>query len=236
MFREALARSRTGPGCRGAALGGEREAHEGCVRLLFITGEKRERRRPRGAVALLELSPGRVAAIGWEMPTIQAMKDWKTTFIVPIGVGAHLESWGVPADSIVELDWWERTRLGDVEVVATPARHASGRSPFVRQNGTLWAGFAFIGPSHRAYYSGDTGFFPGLDDIGARLGPFDLAMIESGAYGRSWPDWRSPSRPEHRARCSAEDDALVGRLWAHDARLLPRMSTWRRSAAPRARV
>lgn len=124
-----------------------------------------------------------------DMPTLQAMKDWKTTFIVPLGVGAHLESWGIPVDRIVELDWWERTRLGDVEIVATPARHASGRSPFSRQNETLWAGFAFIGPVHRAYYSGDTGLFPGLDDIGARLGPFDLAMIEAGAYGRSWPDW-----------------------------------------------
>ena len=135
-----------------------------------------------------------------DMPTIQAMKAWKTTFIVPLGVGAHLESWGVPEERIVELDWWERTRLGDVEVVATPARHASGRSPFTRQNGTLWAGFALIGPSHRVYYSGDTGLFPGLDDIGARLGPFDLAMIEAGAYGRSWPDWHLG--PEQAVRAS----------------------------------
>jgi L-ascorbate metabolism protein UlaG (beta-lactamase superfamily) len=124
-----------------------------------------------------------------DMPTIAAMKGWKTTFVVPLGVGAHLEHWGVPAERIVELDWWEATRLGDLELVATPARHASGRSPFSGQNATLWAGFALIGPAHRVYYSGDTGLFPGLADIGARLGPFDLAMIEAGAYGRSWPDW-----------------------------------------------
>jgi len=124
-----------------------------------------------------------------DLPTIQAIKGWKTTFVVPLGVGAHLERWGVPAAQIVELDWWERTRLGDLEIVATPARHASGRSPFSGRNGTLWSGFAFLSPAHRVYYSGDTGLFPGLADIGARLGPFDLAMIEAGAYGRAWPDW-----------------------------------------------
>jgi len=148
-----------------------------------------------------------------DMPTIQAMKDWKTTFIVPLGVGAHLESWGVPEDRIVELDWWERTRLGDVEIVATPARHASGRSPFVRQNRTLWAGFAFIGSIHRAYYSGDTGFFPGLDDIGARLGPFDLAMIEAGAYGRSWPDWHLGPEQAVRASRMVRADVLLPVHW-----------------------
>ncbi|BDG04189.1 MBL fold metallo-hydrolase [Anaeromyxobacter oryzae] len=124
-----------------------------------------------------------------DMRTLQAMKGWKTTFVVPLGVGAHLERWGVPAANVIELDWWERTRLGDLEIVATPARHASGRSLFSGRNGTLWAGFALLAPAHRVYYSGDTGLFPGLADIGARLGPFDVAMIEVGAYGRAWPDW-----------------------------------------------
>ncbi len=149
-----------------------------------------------------------------DMPTIQTMKDWNTTFIVPLGVGAHLESWGVPGDRIVELDWWERTRLGDVEVVATPARHASGRSPFSRQNGTLWAGFALVGPAHRVCYSGDTGFFPGLHEIGARLGPFDLAMIEAGAYGRSWPDWHLGPEQAVRASRMVRADVLLPVHWA----------------------
>jgi L-ascorbate metabolism protein UlaG (beta-lactamase superfamily) len=149
-----------------------------------------------------------------DMPTIQAMKDWNTTFIVPLGVGAHLESWGVPGDRIVELDWWERTSLGDVEVVATPARHASGRSPFSRQNGTLWAGFALVGPAHRVYCSGDTGFFPGLHEIGARLGPFDLAMIEAGAYGRSWPDWHLGPEQAVRASRMVRADVLLPVHWA----------------------
>jgi L-ascorbate metabolism protein UlaG (beta-lactamase superfamily) len=121
-------------------------------------------------------------------PTIVAMRKLDTTFIVPLGVGAHLAYWGVPEARIVELDWWQRTRVGAIDVVCTPARHASGRM-LLDTDATLWAGYAFLGPRHRAYFSGDTGLFPALRDIGARLGPFDVTMIEAGAYGRHWPDW-----------------------------------------------
>ncbi|MBP1771754.1 MAG: rane protein [Holophagaceae bacterium] len=120
--------------------------------------------------------------------TIRRIRAWDTRFIVPLGVGARLEAWGVPAARITELDWWEATRVGDLEVTLTPARHASGRSLFDKDR-TLWGGFAFRGPAHRVYYSGDTGMFPGLADIGTRLGPFDLTLIEAGAYGQAWPDW-----------------------------------------------
>jgi L-ascorbate metabolism protein UlaG (beta-lactamase superfamily) len=120
--------------------------------------------------------------------TISDLKDRATTFIVPLGVGAHLAYWGVPEKRIVELDWWQRARLGALEVVSTPARHASGRM-VVDDDGTLWTGYALLGTQHRVYYSGDTGLFPTLREIGARLGPFDLTMIEVGQYDRAWPDW-----------------------------------------------
>ncbi|MDB5847377.1 MAG: metallo-beta-lactamase superfamily protein [Rhodoferax sp.] len=115
---------------------------------------------------------------------------WKTVFIVPLGIGAHLARWGVPETRIVELDWWQSARIGaaqQVEVVATPARHTSGRVS-TSSNITLWAGFALVGPSHRAYYSGDTGFLPALAEVGARLGPFDVTLIEAGQYNADWPD------------------------------------------------
>jgi L-ascorbate metabolism protein UlaG (beta-lactamase superfamily) len=124
-----------------------------------------------------------------DYPTISALKDSATTFVVPLGVGAHLAYWGVPEEHIVELDWWERAKLRELEIVCTPARHASGRTPAVGANPTLWAGFALIGARHRAFYSGDTGLFPALRDIGQRLGPFDVTMIDAGAYARWWPDW-----------------------------------------------
>jgi L-ascorbate metabolism protein UlaG (beta-lactamase superfamily) len=121
-------------------------------------------------------------------PTIVAMKDWDTTFVVPLGVGAHLAYWGVPEERITELDWWDRTLVDGLEIVCTPARHASGRT-LIDNDTTLWAGYAFLGPQHRVFFSGDTGLFPALADIGKQLGPFDLTMIEAGAYHKAWPDW-----------------------------------------------
>lgn len=122
-----------------------------------------------------------------DLPTIRRMRSWDTRFIVPLGVGARLEREGIARGRITELDWWERIRVGEVEIVLTPARHASGRTLLDRDR-TLWGGFAFLGPSHRVYYSGDTGLFRGLEEIG-RLGPFDLTLLECGAYDRAWPDW-----------------------------------------------
>ncbi|MDI1450974.1 MBL fold metallo-hydrolase [Polyangium sp. 6x1] len=123
-----------------------------------------------------------------DQPTIEAMKDRDTLFVAPLGVGAHLAYWGVPEARIVELDWWGKTRVRELEIVCTPARHASGRF-LSDKDATLWAGYALVGANHRAYFSGDTGLFPALRDIGAKLGPFDVTMIEVGAYGRAWPDW-----------------------------------------------
>lgn len=121
-------------------------------------------------------------------PTVVALAAAGRRFFVPPGVDAHLRYWGVPDAQITVLDWWESATAGGVEVVATPARHASGRlNP--QANRTLWAGWALRGPAHRVYFSGDTGLFDELWDIGARLGPFDLTLIEAGAYGAGWPDW-----------------------------------------------
>jgi L-ascorbate metabolism protein UlaG (beta-lactamase superfamily) len=120
--------------------------------------------------------------------TVIALAARGATFIAPLGVGAHLEYWGVPAARVVELDWWERQRVGALEIVCTPSRHASGRG-LLDKDATLWASYALVGPRHRVFYSGDTGLFPGLREIGARLGPFDLTLIEVGQYHAAWPDW-----------------------------------------------
>lgn len=120
--------------------------------------------------------------------TLIAMKDWNTKFIVPLGVGAHLEYWGIAPGKIVEVDWWDRIKLGEIEIVSTPVRHASGRQVFDK-DATLWSGYALLGPAHRVYFSGDTGLFTALADIGQKLGPFDVTMLEVGQYHRSWPDW-----------------------------------------------
>ncbi|MFC1526236.1 MBL fold metallo-hydrolase [Candidatus Latescibacterota bacterium] len=119
--------------------------------------------------------------------TIRQLSRTSVPFIAPLGVGAHLEHWGVPGDRIVELDWWESTSVADTELTCTPARHFSGRTPLDR-DATLWCGWVLGGRDHRVYFSGDTAMFPGIGDIGERLGPFDATMVEIGAYHAAWAD------------------------------------------------
>lgn len=110
----------------------------------------------------------------------------RAPFLVPLGVGAHLRSWGVPQDRIVELDWNQSAQVDELTVVCVPARHFSGR--FLSRTTTLWASWAFVGPNHRAYFGGDTGYTKSFTQIGADHGPFDLTLLPIGAYNTAWPD------------------------------------------------
>jgi L-ascorbate metabolism protein UlaG (beta-lactamase superfamily) len=101
-------------------------------------------------------------------------------------VGAHLERWKVPASRIVELDWNEETSVAGLRFVATAARHFSGRA-FTR-NRTLWGSWVISGEHRRVFYTGDSGYFDGYAAIGAAHGPFDVALIQVGAYSHGWPD------------------------------------------------
>lgn len=121
-----------------------------------------------------------------DLPTIKALADTDTVFAVPLGVGAHLEHWGVSPDRVRELDWNEHQGRRHL-LTATPARHFCGRGLRNTQH-TLWASWVVTGDEHRIYHSGDTGYFEGFKDIGAEHGPFDITMIQIGAYSEFWPD------------------------------------------------
>ncbi|WP_312870989.1 MBL fold metallo-hydrolase [Streptomyces lonarensis] len=122
-----------------------------------------------------------------DMPTVRALAASGTRFAVPLGVGAHLEHWGVPAEQITELDWNESTAVGELTLTATPGQHFCGRG-LRRRALTLWASWAVAGPEHRVFHSGDTGYFPGFARIGEEHGPFDATMMQIGAYSDYWPD------------------------------------------------
>jgi L-ascorbate metabolism protein UlaG (beta-lactamase superfamily) len=99
-------------------------------------------------------------------------------FLAPLGVGDLLIKWGVDADKVRQLEWWEGTEVGGIRFVATPAQHFSGRGLF-DANQTLWCSWVMI--------SGDTGYFDGFKRIGDHYGPFDLTLMETGAYNVDWP-------------------------------------------------
>ncbi|MFD7921132.1 MBL fold metallo-hydrolase [Streptomyces sp. NPDC059740] len=121
-----------------------------------------------------------------DMDTVRSLARTGTLFAVPLGVGADLEFWGVPADRIRELDWKESTEVGPLTLTATPAQHFCGRGVRGPRH-ALWASWVVAGPDHRIYHSGDTGYFPGFARIGAAHGPFDATMIQVGAYSEFWP-------------------------------------------------
>ena len=155
-----------------------------------LVGPKRLHEPP---VALRELPPIDAVLISHDhydhldMETIQNLVDLQAApFLVPLGVGAHMEKWGVPASRLIELDWDERATVAGIEFIATAARHFSGRG-FTRDE-TLWSSWVIAGPNRKAFYSGDTGYFDGFAQIGAEHGPFDVTLVQIGAYGDAWPD------------------------------------------------
>jgi L-ascorbate metabolism protein UlaG (beta-lactamase superfamily) len=107
-------------------------------------------------------------------------------FLTPLGVGDRLIGWGIPPQKVRQLDWWEDALIDDIRFVATPAQHFSGRGLFDRDQ-TLWASWSILDRDVRVFFSGDSGYFDGFKQIGERFGPFDLTLMETGAYDVNWP-------------------------------------------------
>jgi L-ascorbate metabolism protein UlaG (beta-lactamase superfamily) len=124
-----------------------------------------------------------------DYPTIRELARQQVPFVTSLGVGAHLEAWGVAPERIAELDWWESYTLphADLAVHAAPSQHFSGRALNDR-NATLWSSLVIQSARHRVFFSGDTGLTDQYAEIRRRLGPFDLVMLEVGAFHPSWGD------------------------------------------------
>ena len=124
----------------------------------------------------------------WTVRGLARMESQRRArWITPLGVGSLLRGFGVAKEQITELNWLDEARVGAVGIRALPARHFSGRSLFNRFE-TLWASFALTGPEHRVYYGADSGEWFGFGEIGAAYGPFDLTMLEIGAFNALWAD------------------------------------------------
>lgn len=122
-----------------------------------------------------------------DFETIDQLKSKTGKFYVPLGVGSHLEYWGVASDKIHEFDWWEsETISSEIQLIATPARHFSGRS-ITDRNKTLWTSYVIKTDEHSLYLGGDSGYDKHYKEIGEKYGPFDLVLLEAGQYHQYWP-------------------------------------------------
>ncbi len=147
-----------------------------------------------------------------DLPTIRRLVATQTApFVVPLGIGAHLQRWGVPVERIVELDWDGSVRVGGLTLTCTEARHFSGRG--LRRDSTLWSSWALTGPRHRVFFGGDSGYTPAFAEIGARLGPFDVTLLPIGAYAPQWPDIHMDPEQAWRAHGDLGGHLLVPIHW-----------------------
>lgn len=117
--------------------------------------------------------------------TMRALAKEEMPIVTSLGVGAHLERMGVAPRRIHELDWGESIDLEGLRLTATPAQHFSGRGMMDR-NATLWSSWVIESDRRKVFFSGDTGLTDQLETIGQQHGPFDLVLIEVGAFHESW--------------------------------------------------
>lgn len=123
------------------------------------------------------------------LPTVRALAKTNIPFVTSLGVGAHLQAFGVPPERITELDWWEAHDIPGtgVRVTAAPSQHFSGRG-LKDRNATLWSSLVVESDRHRVFFSGDTGLTDEYTAIRERFGRFDLVMLEVGAFHPAWGD------------------------------------------------
>jgi L-ascorbate metabolism protein UlaG (beta-lactamase superfamily) len=143
--------------------------------------------------------------------SIRELSRRDVPFVTSLGVGARLAALGVAPERLTELDWWEEHTLpkSGLCFTAAPAQHFSGRG-FGDRNRTLWSSWRIRTDRHSVFFSGDTGLTEEFRDIGQKLGPFDLVMLEIGAYHPSWGDIHL-----------GPENALMAHSWLGSGILMP---------------
>jgi L-ascorbate metabolism protein UlaG (beta-lactamase superfamily) len=100
--------------------------------------------------------------------------------IMPWGVGDLAR--GLGFHRIIELQWWESFSHGDWKVTLTPTKHWGAR--VLRDEHRGYGGFILEHQGRRLFHAGDSAYFDGFQEIGARCAP-EIALLPIGAY---YPD------------------------------------------------
>lgn len=138
--------------------------------------------------------------------TVLELRTVVERWVMPLGVGAHLEAWGVPAGRITEHDWWDQVTVDGVELTLTPTRHFSGRG-LTNRFSTLWGAWVLKAGGKALYFGADSGPDTMFAEVGRLHGPFDLVLLECGAYNDNWADIHM--RPEETVAAARDLGAKV---------------------------
>jgi len=112
-------------------------------------------------------------------PTLRRLPHPKVA-VLPWGMG-DLAS-GLGFQRVIELEWWESFARASWKVTLTPSKHWGAR--MLRDDHRGYGGFVLEHEGRRIYHAGDSAYFEGFKEIGARFRP-EIALLPIGAY---YPD------------------------------------------------
>jgi L-ascorbate metabolism protein UlaG (beta-lactamase superfamily) len=148
-----------------------------------------------------------------DKPTIEKLDSKVSAYFVPLGVKAHLVKWGVDPAKVSIADWWDEFDIdSSLKIVATPARHFSGRS--TKRNTTLWCSWVVKGPKGSIYFGADSGYGNHFKTIGDKYGPFDLTMVECGQYNERWPSIHAMPEQSVDAHIDLKGEKMLAIHWS----------------------
>lgn len=112
----------------------------------------------------------------------------ETVVIVSKGLGERIRKMGFK--DVREMSWWQITKIKEVTITATPAKHIFSKS----------SSYVIEG-SRNIFFIGDTGLFDGFKEVGKRF-KIDMALLPIGDYHpRLWfiPRFSKMTRDRHMA-------------------------------------
>jgi len=145
--------------------------------------------------------------------SIKLLKYKVEKFGVAMGVARHLKKWGISIENISEFDWWEQIDSNGIKITFTPSRHFSGRGLKDRAK-SLWGGWSFKTDSENIWFSGDGGYGKHFKEIGEKLGPFNLGIIECGQYNKNWHQIHMYPEESVQAALDAKAEKIMAVHWA----------------------
>ena len=149
-----------------------------------------------------------------DYPTILQLKGNVKQVYASLGVGAHLEKWGFASEQIQELNWWDEVDIDDnLKLACTPSRHFAGRG-LTNRFSTLWSSWVIAGSQQKIFFGSDSGYHPDFKRIGEKHGPFDLTLLECGAYSPYWPEIHNTPEEAIQAHLDLGGKILLPIHWA----------------------